>query len=384
MIQIDKKEDCCGCTACASVCPHNAIKMEPDDLGFVYPKINMELCTDCALCEKVCAFQNGYDTSCNLSIPEVYAVRHKNIRELETSRSGGMFIAISDYILEKGGVVYGVGYKDHFRVAHKRATTKKERNEFKGSKYVQSDLSDIFISVKKDLKDGLYVLFSGTPCQTAGLNEFIHKKYKEKLFLVDIVCHGVPSPNIWRDYLKYTENKYKKKIIKVDFRDKSLGWSTHKESITFEDKRKLVTDIYTDLFYKHIILRPSCGNCKYTNTIRPSDITIADYWGWEKVDPEFNIDNKGCSLVFINSEKGKLIWNNIYSQVNYIPSELSKSMQPNLENPSILSIKSIEFEKNYLQNGFLYVVKKYGNLAWMTKIKYIKQFIKKIIKLIIK
>lgn len=221
MIQIKDKADCCGCTACASRCPKNAITMEPDTLGFKYPKVDLDKCIDCGLCEKVCAFNDNYDKSLNLKEPEIYAARHKDIHEIETSRSGAAFIAISDYILENGGIVYGVGYKDHFRVAHKRATTKEERNEFKGSKYVQSDLDGIFRQVKEDLKQGNTVLFSGTPCQTAGLNSYIGKKFRENLVLVDIVCHGVPSPYIWQDYLTYLENKYKSKIIKVNFRDKS-------------------------------------------------------------------------------------------------------------------------------------------------------------------
>lgn len=299
MIQIKDKADCCGCTACASICPKDAITMEPDTLGFKYPKVDLSKCIDCGLCEKVCAFNDNYDKSRNLKEPEIYAARHKDIHEIETSRSGAAFIAISDYILENGGIVYGVGYKDHFRVAHKRATTKEERNEFKGSKYVQSDLDGIFRQVKEDLKQGNTVLFSGTPCQTAGLNSYIGKKLRENLVLVDIVCHGVPSPYIWRDYLAYIEKKYKNEVVKVDFRDKSrIGWSGHIESFIFNNGRKVESRIYTDLFYQHIMIRPSCGNCHYTNFIRPSDFTLADYWGWEKISKEFNSDNKGCSLLF--------------------------------------------------------------------------------------
>ena len=149
MIKINNPADCCGCTACASVCTHNAIIMQPDALGFLYPKVDETLCIDCGLCEKVCAFNENYDKSCNLDKPQAYAARHKDMNEVETSRSGAAFIAISDYILEIGGVVYGAGYTDHFRVIHKRATSKEERNEFKGSKYVQSDMNTVFKQVKK-------------------------------------------------------------------------------------------------------------------------------------------------------------------------------------------------------------------------------------------
>lgn len=340
MIQIKDKADCCGCTACASICPKDAITMEPDTLGFKYPKVDLDKCIDCGLCEKVCAFNDNYDKSLNLKEPEIYAARHKDIHEIETSRSGAAFIAISDYILENGGIVYGVGYKDHFRVAHKRATTKEERNEFKGSKYVQSDLDGIFRQVKEDLKQGNTVLFSGTPCQTAGLNSYIGKKFRENLVLVDIVCHGVPSPYIWQDYLTYLENKYKSKIIKVNFRDKSrIGWSGHIESFVFANKNKVELDVFKYLFGKNIMLRSSCGSCVFTNFNRPSDITIGDYWGWEKISKDFNDDNKGCSLLFINTIKGQILLNKISNNLFLLKSDKEKSVQPNLESPSVLDKK---------------------------------------------
>lgn len=305
MINIKDKALCCGCTACASICPKEAITMVPDVLGFKYPEVDTSKCIECGLCEKICSFNENYDKTLNLHEPVIFAARHNDIHEVETSRSGAAFIAISDYVLENGGIVYGVGYKDHFKVVHKRATTKEERNEFKGSKYVQSDLDGIFKQVKEDLKEGYTVLFSGTPCQTAGLNSFVGKKLRENLILVDIVCHGVPSPYIWRDYLAYIEKKYKNRVLKVDFRDKSrVGWSGHVESFVFENGEKIESKIYTDLFYKHIMLRPSCGNCHYTNLKRPSDITLADFWGWEKTNPNINIDDKGISLMLINSAKG--------------------------------------------------------------------------------
>ena len=182
--------------------------MEPDALGFLYPKVDESKCVDCGLCERVCQFNGHYDRSLNLLQPIAYAARHKDISEVMKSRSGAAFVAISDYILKQGGVVYGAGYKDHFRVAHKRAATKEERDEFRGSKYVQSDMTGVFRQVKEDLKNGLTVLFSGTPCQTSGLNAFVGKKLRENLYLVDIVCHGVPGPYIWRDYLEYLEKKH--------------------------------------------------------------------------------------------------------------------------------------------------------------------------------
>lgn len=386
MIQIKDKADCCGCTACVSICPKDAITMEPDTLGFKYPKVDLDKCIDCGLCEKVCAFNDNYDKSLNLKEPEIYAARHKDIHEIETSRSGAAFIAISDYILENGGIVYGVGYKDHFRVAHKRATTKEERNEFKGSKYVQSDLDGIFRQVKEDLKQGNTVLFSGTPCQTAGLNSYIGKKLRENLVLVDIVCHGVPSPYIWRDYLAYVENKYKSKVVKVDFRDKSrIGWSGHIESFVLNNGKKLESRTYTDLFYQHIMFRPSCGKCHFTNFNRPSDFTIADFWGWEKTGSEFNKDDKGVSLVLVNTEKGDNLFEEANKDLDIIPIKLEDCLQPNLRHPSVIHPKRMMFERDYQRKGFLYVMKRYGSRGWRHKVinrlGRIKQSVKELLKM---
>lgn len=365
MLTFTDKSQCCGCTACASICPKQAITMQPDGLGFLYPIINKNKCIECGFCEDVCTFNSHYEKS-DFSVPEVYAVRHKNISEIETSRSGAVFIALSDWILEKGGIVYGVGYTNHFRAIHKRATTKQQRDEFKGSKYVQSDLNTVFIQIKNDLKQGLYVLFSGTPCQTSGLRSYL-KKIKvdvDKLFIVDLVCHGVPAPYIWRDYLTYIERKKHKKVTSVDFRDKSkCGWAAHKESFTFSDKT-VVCSTYSDLFCKGIMFRHSCGNCYFANLNRPSDVTIADFWGWEKVDTEFNADDKGVSLLLINSAKGKFWFDQIKAQVYFLSTDVEHCLQPNLQYPSVIHSLRNQFEEDYIKKGFIYVGKKYGNLGF--------------------
>lgn len=371
MIKIDNPQDCCGCTACASICPRKAITMQPDALGFLYPQVDEKLCTNCGLCEKVCAFNENYDRSLNFERPIAYAARHKDVNEVEKSRSGAAFVAISDYIIENGGVVYGAGYCDHFRVAHKRATTKEERDEFRGSKYVQSDLGITFTQVANDLKNDLWVCFSGTPCQIAGLRSFLKTKKADtkKLLLVDIVCHGTPAPYIWRDYLAYTEKKYNGKATEVSFRDKeTLGWASHKESFVIKEK-KITSDTYTDLFYKHVMFRHSCGKCHYTNLTRPSDITIADFWGWEKTAPEINRDDKGVSLVFINTEKGEQLFNAIKQRMTVVPAELENCIQPNLQHPSSIHPNRMDFEKDYAKKGFVYAMKKYGDLGYRHKIR---------------
>ena len=386
MLNIQDRRDCCGCTACSSICAHNAISMEADAMGFKYPVVDASKCIDCGLCEKVCAFNKNYDKSQNLQEPLAYGVRHKNMNEVATSRSGAAFIAISDWVLDNGGVVYGAGYTDHFRVVHKRATTKEARNEFKGSKYVQSDMNDVFRQVKADLKAGLKVLFSGTPCQVAGLASFVGKKLRENLYLVDIVCHGVPAPNIWRDYLAYVEKKYNDTAIAVDFRDKTeLGWAAHKESFTFS-YRKVYRNTYTDLFYDHLILRPSCEICHYTNLQRPSDITIADFWGWETTDKNINQDDKGVSLVFCNTSKGVNIFSAILKTLLCVPARIDDCtrLQPNLQCPSLMHPDILKFEELYIKYGFKYVASYYSALGWRYLMKRFVKKTKTAIKLITK
>lgn len=382
MIKIFDPAKCCGCTACAAVCTRNAITMKPDVLGFLYPVVDEEMCTNCGLCEKVCAFNDNYDKSLNLKQPIAFGARHKDMDEVATSRSGAAFIAISDYILENGGVVYGAGYTDRFRVVHKRATTKEQRNEFKGSKYVQSDLTSIFRQVKEDLRNGHQVLFSGTPCQTAGLNSFIGKKLRGNLMLVDIVCHGVPAPYIWRDYLNFLEKKHKSTICAVDFRDKNkFGWTAHRESFKFEEKKKISSHTYTFTFYKHIMFRHSCGTCKYTNLQRPSDITIADFLGWEKTDPKINADDKGLSLVLCNTNKGKEVFDVIKDRMIFVEAELKNCLQHNMQKPSDIHPLRMDFERDYDSKGFEYVMKKYADLGIKYKlIELLKRIKRKIFK----
>lgn len=382
MIRINDPADCCGCTACASICNHDAITMEPDALGFLYPKVDESKCVECGLCEKVCAFNDNYDKSLNLPKPDAYAARHKDMDEVMKSRSGATFVAISDYILDQGGVVYGAGYKDHFRVSHKRATTKEERDEFRGSKYVQSDLTGVFPMVKQDLKNGLTVLFSGTPCQTSGLNSYVGKKLRENLVLIDIVCHGVPGPFLWRDYLRYIEKKQGDIISVVNFRDKEkFGWKAHHETFKFVNGGKM---IFTDLFYKHIMFRHSCGKCHFCNTTRPSDITLADFWGWEKTDPNINMDDKGVSLVLVNTPKGREIFEAVKDKLNTIPAELENCLQPNLQHPSVIHPKRMDFERDYIKHGYKYVMCKYGDAGWKNKVRKFKQRLKNKIKRLMK
>jgi len=217
------KSNCCGCSACFSICPKNAISMLPDEEGFLYPHIDTTKCIECGLCKKVCAFQSPYDVTKSNPQLNVYAVKHRNEDVRQYSQSGGAFTALSDVTLSEGGVIYGATFGNDWHVKHGRAQTPAERNCFRGSKYVQSDLDSIFYQVERDLNQGEKVLFSGTPCQCAGLKSFLLFKKIDlsNLLLVDIVCHGTPSPLLWSDHLKSLEKKHKSKIKNIFFEQKS-------------------------------------------------------------------------------------------------------------------------------------------------------------------
>lgn len=365
--------DCCGCTACEHICPTGAITMQPDVLGFLYPQVDMGKCIDCGLCERVCAFHDGYPHDDNLVRPDVYAVRHKQVEEIMNSRSGAMFAAISDWVIKQGGVVYGAGYEGHFRVVHKRATTCQERDEFRGSKYVQSDLGTVFKQVEADLRAGLCVLFTGTPCHTAGLKSYLglRRAPVAALFLVDIVCHGVPAPYIWRDYLRWLERRSRKEAVTVDFRDKlSFGWGAHVESVVWKDGTRQPFSHWTYLFYKHCMFRHSCGQCPFTNFTRPSDLTLADFWGWEKVNPAFNSDDKGCSLVLVNTEQGRRLFGHVKDGLHVIPTDEAHAVQPNLQRPSVIAPSRDAFERDYANHGFRYVMNRYGDAGWRFRLRH--------------
>ncbi len=355
-VYADKKE-CCGCTACSNVCPTKAIEMKADEEGFKYPSIDQDKCINCGLCKKTCDFQ--YERS-DFAEPKIYAAKHKNESIRNESTSGGAFSAISDYILKNNGVVYGVRLNENMVAIHSRATTSEEINRFKGSKYVQSDLNSVFEQVKDDLNNFKMVLFSGTPCQCAGLNSFLEKKgcNQDRLILCDIVCHGVPSPKVFSDYIDLIERENKKKVVNYAFRSKTNGWHRHTEGCMFEDgsqdfsSRKM--SVNKKLFYDGNTLRPSCYECRYTSFSRPSDITIADFWGIEKIMPEFD-DNKGVSLILVNTQKGNIVFNEIKGDLEIRESDKQGCLQHNLQQPTAKPQNRSEFWKTYRKKGFKYI-----------------------------
>lgn len=353
MLGLRDKEQCSGCTACMNSCPHQAIRMQPDRLGFLYPRIDRTLCTCCGVCEKVCPFTGQASSEVGRPLPTAYAVRHQDLRQVAASQSGAAFIALSDSVMELGGVVYGAGYEGHFRVVHQRAVTAEERDRFRGSKYVQSDLGAVFRSVKTDLQAGETVLFTGTPCQTAGLSAFLPVSLKKRLVLVDLVCHGVASPYLWRDYLRYLEHVHGAELVAVDFRDKRFGWHSHRESFRFKDGRCIYPDftVYRDCF-----LRPSCGNCPFTNLKHPADITIGDFWGIEKTELRAKDDNKGFSLLLCHTDKGEAVFERSRKHLEVYPMKPEACLQPNLLEPTRLPCSHRLIGRFYSRTGLSVVL----------------------------
>lgn len=312
----------------------------------------------------------------NWQQPEVYAVWHNDESVRAASRSGGIFTAISDWILENNGIVYGCVLDENFKAVHTRADNADCRNLMRGSKYIQSKLGDTYKNVKNDLLADKRVLFSGTSCQIAGLKRYLGKEY-QNLLCVDIVCHGVPSPKVWQAYLKWQEKKQKSKIEAVDFRNKKdFGWRTHIETLSFENKQTISSEVFTTLFYEHSVLRPCCYECPYKSVMHPGDITIADYWGIEKAAPEFD-DNKGVSLVLVNNEVGDRVFTSVKSSVRWKKTRLEDSMQPPLKAPFPMPDNRDMFWKDFINKSFDYVAKKYGGNDVVCKTKRLLKKIKR-------
>lgn len=349
MIQIENKAQCCGCGACYNICPTKAIRMTPDEKGFIYPQIESQKCIDCGLCVKVCDFRKFTPTEL---APDCYAVKHIDENEISTSRSGAFFIALAQFVLSHDGVVFGCVIEDCRYVYIRYATDKEGVNAFKGSKYVQSDTCDTFSECEKFLKQGKLVLYSGLGCQIHGLISYLKLKKTDtaKLITCDIVCHGAPSPKLWRQYIDMWDSLNKFKVVGVDFRNKTLsGWRAHYESLLLDNNTVVNADRWTYMFSAQVMFRESCYNCKYTTPNRRTDFTIADFWGIEKNVPEFD-DNKGVSLVLVRTEKAKKVFKQL-TNINYVKTELENSLQPNLIHPSYKGKEYDRFWNGYKKNN---------------------------------
>lgn len=380
MISITDASKCCGCTACYASCPHGAITMKPDRLGFMYPETDMSKCVDCGICESVCDFVKTADAQQHLPLSiSVTAARNKDASVLNSSQSGGVFSALAKSVIHEGGVVYGAAYDSDMTVSHKRSETLEGCNAFRGSKYVQSEMGDIFLQVRKDLEEGREVLFSGTPCQVAGLLAFVPAKLQSGLVTVDFICHGVPSPFVWRDYLDYM--KRNGNLVSAVFRDKSAGgWKVHAESFGYDDGRQVFRETYKVLFYKNVMLRHSCAVCPYDYSRRKSDVTIADFWGVEEVLPQFD-GNQGTSMIISMTEKGRdlvsAVLNELVTERADLPLDFFSRRNPNLLRPAKIYHERQMFEDVYTEKGFLHAARRWGDMGWRYKVWQMKVFFRK-------
>ncbi len=341
---------CCGCGECQSICRFNAIKMEYNQEGFLYPDVDKSLCKNCGQCVKHCSFNSGKYLN-DFDTPLAYAVKHSNELVRLNSQSGGMFTLLSDVILDRGGIVYGCQLVDNRIARHVRVDSREKRDLLRGSKYIQSETYTVFGSIEQDLKQGYEVLFTGTSCQVNAVKDYItSKKLEEKLYTADIVCHGVPSPKVWKDYVDYVEKKEQEKSSDANFRNKKYGWNSHVETITFKNK-EYSSGLFANLFYKHNILRNDCFECPYRNTVHPGDITLADCWGVKESYPDF-YDDKGVSLALVNNQKGKLLFEQASNNAVVISVELKRVMQPPLKENWGRPAERKYFWKYYNKYGF--------------------------------
>lgn len=359
MIEINNPADCCGCTACVSVCSHGAIQLSADTEGFLYPIVNKEKCVGCNLCEKVCPIKKRkeeQETNAKITVKEYYALRHKDKDILYNSSSGGAFSLIAENILEKKGVVCGVEYSEKGVVRHAFAENKTELYRFRGSKYSQSDIRGIFPRIKNYLKNNRYVLFSGTPCQVDGLRRFLMKDYP-KLVTIDLVCHSVPSPLIFKEYIEYASKVLKNKVVGIDMRYKrTCGWS-HRFSYRFhfENGKSTIDPLWVvnwgRLFFSELINRPSCGECQYTNLNRSGDFTIADFWDDDHKRPDI-YSKDGTSLLLVNTEKGQRLFQEMKEQSSFWSISKDEAMQPCLRHQTAPNKEREQFWKYYHSCGF--------------------------------
>lgn len=363
MIELKSNDQCCGCSACMHICPKHSISLFEDSEGFLYPDIDIATCVDCGLCESVCP-----TTKHNVErIPQaVYAAKHINDSIRLYSSSGGIFTLLAEQIIDEDGVVFGVRFNDNWEVIHDYVDTKEGLTHFRGSKYVQSRIGNAFPLVKSFLESGRKVMFVGTPCQISGLKKYLRKDW-ETLLTVDFVCHGVPSPRVWGKYLKeevarqcgvnitsLDTSKVSNIVKGINFRDKSNGWEAFCFALNFSDSivakgyRSAFTDnVYMQTYLSNLTLRPSCYNCKVKSGKSGADITIGDFWGIDKVQPEFN-DNVGVSLVMINEPSVM----SFIEKSDFIPQAYLDAIE---HNPAIISSANLHPYRNLFMKLFNHI-----------------------------
>lgn len=374
MNEIIKKEKCSGCFACVSVCPVNSISMQEDSEGFWYPQINISTCIECNLCRKCCPVISKRDRI--EKEKNIVAAKCKDDAVRLKSSSGGVFFLIAEAILAQLGVVYGAAFsEDCKKVIHVRIDQKKDLWKLQGSKYVQSKIDNCYKEAKNDLDTGRKVLFTGTPCQIEGLRSYLMKEY-DNLYLQDIVCHGVPSPLIWKKYVECREKKARGSVERTYFRHKKYGWNMYSLLFEFSNSREYIgrkmEDLYLRGFLANLFLRPSCYQCSFKGLDRNSDITLADFWGIDNIFPNMN-DDKGVSVVMINSEKGEELFDNIKDRIIF----QETAPDPVLTKYNSAAIKSVkmplerkEFMDKITQMDIITLLKEFVEVKKKQIIKY--------------
>lgn len=354
---------CTGCNACAAVCPVNAIEMKADIKGFLHPFIEKEKCIDCGKCERVCA---GLDYGVKDENEQFYAARALDDDVRKKCSSGGVFALLASAFIDAGGIVYGACLSSELIVKHVRIEKKEDLESIYGSKYVQSDMDGIYALIEKDLKAGRQVLFSGTPCQVEGVRRFCMEKGKcgDWLYCCDIVCHGVPSPELWKKYLEMLKEEHGQEVARVRFRGKDEGWH-ERTKVRYnlkESKDNFSDNRFTELFIDNYSIRSSCNSCNFSTTKRNADITLGDFWGIEKSSCKALDDNYGTSLVIVHSDKGKellkLIENNCV--IERCSGQEAVTEQNALREPFSAPKDITEFWRDYFAKGMSYVCDNYA------------------------
>ena len=347
------KKECCGCTACFHICPINCIVMKEDEEGFLYPNIDKAKCIHCNKCKEVCPNRNIENRNTRT---QTFVGYYKDDEVRKQSSSGGIFSAIAEWILQQKGVVFGAAFDENFEVHHIAVETKEELIKLRGSKYVQSRLENTFLEAKEYLEKKRKVLFTGTACQIAGLKNYLSAEY-ENLYTVDVLCHGAPSPKIWRMYLDDKKEQYQASINKVEFRNKDDGWKNFSINIAFSNMERFYThhnkEKFMRMFLDNLDLRPSCYSCVFKEIPRISDVTIGDSWGVENYMPDMD-DDKGTSVILVHSSNGEKIFQEIRKKLIVSEVGLDVAVSPTAD-----SRKSVTMHPN--RNKYLEGVKRGEN-----------------------
>ncbi|MBO5066659.1 MAG: Coenzyme F420 hydrogenase/dehydrogenase, beta subunit C-terminal domain [Clostridia bacterium] len=365
-------KDCTGCGACSHICPKNCINMVADNNGFLYPQINNDKCVNCSLCEKTCPVLNKHEQKSITSV-NCYAAKVNNDGIRHNSSSGGVFSVIAEKVLKNNGIVYGAAFDENFVVKHIGISSIDDLDLLRRSKYVQSDLNNAFSLVESNLKEGKTVLFTGTPCQIEGLIAYLKKPY-DNLTTVDFICHGVPAPDVWEEYKKQLKAKHKAEITKVNFRDKSLGWKNFSLRVEFHNGNvycnTFKNDPYMKAFLINLDLRNSCYTCKFKNIIHKSDITVADFWGIDKIEPSID-DDKGLSLLLLNTDKGKVLITETENNLTLTEIDIEKTFpyNPCIIKPSVEHNFRQYFLNSYTKDDFGNVVDSCLKPSYITRLK---------------